>query len=453
MSITRRSDGSRAITRLARVVRRLGVGALIGLIAPCGPAYAVTTERISVTSSEAEANADSPGQWGYQGWLVGLSEHARYVAFASDASNLVTRDTNRVADIFVRDRKRNTTTRISVSSSGAQADGPSFGLAMTPDARFIAFNSRASNLVRNDRNGAGDIFVHDRRTQTTTRVSVSSNGAESESYASAQPAISDDGRFVAFASDAGTLVARDVNPYQDVFIHDRHTGKTTLESVRSDGMQGDSFSGAPDISADGRFIAFASAATNFATAHDASSSPTGAYVRDRLTGTTQQISAPGVGAADPFTAGSVHVAARAGVLLLNRGTDVLAVGLNSNRQRCIACWTEPGDARWSYPGGISADGRLTTFHSEKSNLVPRDTNRVTDVFIRGWLTQRAIRVSVSARGFQSQSPSTAAGISPDGRYVAFISRGSDVVRGDTNRRDDIFVRGPLPRRKVIPVGR
>jgi Tol biopolymer transport system component len=409
-------------------------------------AQAATTERISVSSTGEQGNADSPGRWGYQAWLVAFSEHGRFVAFASDASNLVRGDTNRATDIFLRDRKRHTTTRLSVDSSGRQANGPSFGLAMTPDARFIAFNSRASNLVARDTNQVGDIFVRDRQTGTTSRVSVSSSGAQAlDDYAAPEPAISDDGRFVAFASGADNLVSVDQNPYQDVFVHDRESGETTLESVRSDGVQSDSFSGSPDISGHGRRVAFTSEATSFRTGRR---SPSGSelYIRDRSTAVTRQVSEPGIGASSALgTPSNVHLASRAGVVLYGRNTEVIAVGLNSGRRRCVACWTEPGIARWSHPAGISANGRITAFQSEKSSLVERDTNRVTDAFVRGWMRSRAIRVSVSANGTQATQPSTAAGISPDGRFAAFISSASAFVAGDTNRHSDVFIRGPLGR--------
>lgn len=229
-------------------------------------------------------------------------------------------------------------------------------------------------------------------------------------------------------------------------MHDRETGQTTLESVRSDGVQGNSFSGSPDISRHGRRLAFTSEATNFRTGPR---SPSGSelYVRDRVTGITRYVSEPGIGASTALgTPSNVHLAARAGVVLYGRNTEVIAVGLNSGRRRCVACWTEPGIARWSHPAGISADGRITTFHSEKSNLVARDTNTVTDAFVRGWMGKRAIRVSVSVNGAQAKKPSTAAGMSPDGRFAAFISSASAFVPHDTNRRTDIFIRGPLPRR-------
>jgi hypothetical protein len=431
------------------MVRALrGLFAVVSLVATalaCVPAGAATTERISVSSTGTQANADSPGEWGYQGWLVAFSEHGRYVAFASDASNLVKGDTNRATDIFLRDRKENTTTRLSVGSSGAQANGPSFGLSMTADARFIAFNSRASNLVVGDTNDMGDIFVHDRQTRITSRVSVSSGGVQGDDYAGAEPAISDDGRFVAFTSGANNLVTPDRNQYDDVFVHDRATGQTTLESVRSDGVQGNAFSGSPDLSQHGRRLAFISEATNLRTGRR-SPSLSELYVRDRVSGITRQVSEPGIGASSFDTPSNVHLAARAGIVLYGRNTDVFAFGLNSGRRRCVACWTEPGNARWSHPAGISAEGHLTAFDSGKAGLVPGDTNNVVDAFVRGWMTNRAIRVSVSANGAQAKEPSTAAGISPDGRFAAFISSGSTFVPADTNRRMDIFVRGPLPRR-------
>jgi Tol biopolymer transport system component len=428
-----------------RLRQLAALGLVVAEVGASGTAIAATTERISVSSAGVQGNADSPGLGRCCAGRVALSRHGRFVAFDSDASNLVPGDTNGVADIYLRDRKHDTTTRLSVASSGAQANGPSSGLAMTPDGRFIAFSSGASNLVAGDTNEVDDIFVRDRRTGTTSRVSVGSSGEQANADAAPKPAISDDGRFVAFASEANNLVSSDRNiDASDVFVHDRQTGRTTLESVRSDGTQGDRFSGWPDISANGRTLAFSSEATNLRTGRQSRSS-LGVFVRDRVRGITRRVSEPVIrGAVALATPNNLHLGA--GVLLYGRHTDVLAVGLKSGRQRCVACnTTEPAATTFSDPGGISADGRITTFQSMDPGLVAGDTNDTIDVFVRGWMSERAIRVSVSTDGAQARTPTYAAGISPDGRFAAFITWSSAFVSDDTTGLWDIFVRGPLPR--------
>src|SRR5207248_5589264 len=153
------------------------------------------------------------------------------------------------------------TRRVSVSSAGVEASGYSSGPSISADGRFVAFRSDAANLVADDTNNVADVFVHDRQTGETQRVSVSTAGAEANGV-SQRPAISADGRYIMFTSAASNLVAGDTNYSWDVFVHDRESGETLRVSVSSDGVQGtrSSFGGA--ISADGRYVAFASTASN-----------------------------------------------------------------------------------------------------------------------------------------------------------------------------------------------
>ena len=173
---------------------------------------------------------------GFSGYPT-ISADARFVAFSSDASNLVPGDTNLAPDIFVRDRQTGTTERVSVDSVGSQATGSSFEPAISADGRFVAFGSIASNLVPADTNGTRDIFVHDRQTGATERANVDSAGNEANA-AAFLPTISGDGRFVAFSSDAGNLVPGDTNPASDVFVRDRQTGTTERASLDSAGGGG-----------------------------------------------------------------------------------------------------------------------------------------------------------------------------------------------------------------------
>jgi len=187
------------------------------------------------------------------------------VAFRSGATNLVGGDTNAANDIFVHDRATGATTRVSVDSAGVEANGYSNTLSISADGRHVAFQSNASNLVASDTNARPDIFVHDRSTGVTERVSVDSAGVEAGSN-SYNPSISADGRYVAFTSWASNLVASDTNGTYDVFVHDRTTGATTRASVDETGLvEGNGWSKNPSISADGRFVAFGSLSSNLVT--------------------------------------------------------------------------------------------------------------------------------------------------------------------------------------------
>jgi Tol biopolymer transport system component len=162
-----------------------------------------------------------------------------------------------VGDVFVHDRQTGQTSRVSVATDGMQANGESWNATISADGRYVAFESRASNLVPAYNNGTWDIFVHDRQTGQTSRVSVASDRSQANNYSWA-PAVSPDGRFMAFSSGASNLVPGDTNDVGDVFVHDRQTGQTSRVSVASDGTEGNSHSGWPSISADGRTVAFES---------------------------------------------------------------------------------------------------------------------------------------------------------------------------------------------------
>jgi Tol biopolymer transport system component len=183
------------------------------------------------------------------------------VAFASFADNLVAGDANGVADIFVHDRITGVTERVSIDSSGAEGNADSLCPSISSDGQVVAFVSDASNLVGSDKNGRRDVFVHDRQTGLTERVSVDSTGGEANAD-SLPPSISGDGLSVAFASDATNLVAGDTNKSRDVFVHDRSTGAIERVSIRKNGHEGYADSDTNSISTDGSAVAFSSRAAN-----------------------------------------------------------------------------------------------------------------------------------------------------------------------------------------------
>jgi Tol biopolymer transport system component len=341
------------------------------------------TTRVSVASDGAQGNGDS-------GQPV-ISADGRFVAFYSSASNLVPGDTNGVEDVFVHDRLTGQTTRVSVASDGAQGNGPSWGPSISGDGRFVAFESRASNLVPGDTNDTTDVFVHDRLTGQTMRVSVASDGREGNSY-SWLARISADGRFVVFTSDASNLVPGDTNGTWDVFVHDRQTGQTTMVSVAPDGTPGNGRSIGVSISGDGRFVAFMSEASNLVAGD--TNGTWDVFVRDRLTGQTTRVS-------------------------------VASDGTQGNAS--------------SSGGALSGDGRFVVFSSIASNLTPGDTNGAMDVFVHDRQTGQTTMVTVASDGAQGNADSSGAAISADGRFVVFTSRASNLVPGDTNGTWDIFV--------------
>ncbi len=185
------------------------------------------------------------------------------MAFESNASNLVSGDTNGRPDVFVHDRQTGATERVSMASDGTQGNSDSGSPALSTDGRYVVFRSWATNLVPNDTNNMGDVFVHDRQTGETTLVSVASDGTQANRHSYSR-SITFDGRYVVFYSDADNLVPGDTNGTWDVFVHDRQTGTTERVSVASDGTQPNNFSNDPAITDDGRYVAFRSDASNLA---------------------------------------------------------------------------------------------------------------------------------------------------------------------------------------------
>jgi Tol biopolymer transport system component len=205
-----------------------------------------------------------------------ISADGTVVAFRSFASNLVSGDTNGLPDVFVRDLRRGVTQRVNVSTSGEQANHETFRPIVSADGRYVGFRSRASNLVRGDTNHALDVFVHDRATGVTTRISVSSEGRQASSYGvggqvrrtlfMSRPFLSRHGRYAAFTSRAPNLVPGDHNGRADVFVHDLETAQTVRASVPDSGGEAISDSRVTGISADGHVVGFMSMASNLVSA-------------------------------------------------------------------------------------------------------------------------------------------------------------------------------------------
>jgi Tol biopolymer transport system component len=405
----------------------------------------MTITRVSVDSAGNQAidrsdipSLDDPS----------ISADGRFVTFSSKASNLVPEDTNFSQDIFVRDLSTNTTARVSVSSTGNQGNSNSRSPSISGNGRFVAFASDASNLVPGDTNGAQDIFVRDLSTNTNTRVSVSStdNQANQDCFT---PSISADGRFVAFNSSASNLVPGDTNNENDIFVRDLLTNTTTRVSVSGAGNQGNRRSSSPSISADGRFVAFSSEASNLVPGDTNNNEDI--FVRDLLTNTTTRVSVSSIGnqafgpSRDSYISGDgrfVAFSSEASNLVpgdTNGNRDIFVRDLSTNTTTRVSVDSagNPGNGQ-SYAPSISSDGRFVAF-SSISNLVPGDTNNRDDIFVRDLSSNTTTRVSVSGAGNQGNGGSFSPSISADGPRVVFLSGADNLVPGDTNNRSDIFV--------------
>ena len=270
------------------MARRLGALALpVGIVAL---ALLLLPAASAGPGAIFRASVATGGEQGNgRSFFPAISADGRFVAFYSDASNLVAADTNGARDVFVHDRQTGETARVSVDSSGAEANGDSFAPAISADGRFVAFSSAASNLVAGDTNGVDDVFLRDRQENTTTRVSVALGGARGKR----RELFAVDQRRRARGSHSSrtrrTSFPSDTNSVRDVFVIDRQAATTTRASVNSAGdVQANVDSVTPVISGDGRFVAFTSFSDNLVP--DDLNESSDVFVRDLQANTTTRAS-------------------------------------------------------------------------------------------------------------------------------------------------------------------
>jgi Tol biopolymer transport system component len=430
--------GRRLVALLAAALAVAGTTGVAG-----GAAAAPATVQVSVDTGGGDPDGGSH--------YPSISPNGRHVSFQSSASDLVPDDGNRSYDVFARDLVTGTTRRVSVDLAGGDADGPSVLSSMSWSGRYVAFESDASDLVAGDGNGLEDVFVRDMVAGVTTRVTVDLAGgdADGDSY---YPSISADGRYVAFESEATDLVAGDDNGLEDVFVRDLATGTTERASVDAAGDDADGESEWPRLSADGRLVAFHSEAGDLVPGDD--NDLLDVYVRDLVAGTTTRVSVDGTGG-DPnglsyqpsISADGRHVAFGSAATDLVAGgddglhEDVFVRDLVAGVTTRVSVDVAGGDPdQTSRNPSTSGDGRYVAFYSEASDLVAGDGNGVYDVFVRDVATGTTTRVSVDRFGGDPSGLSSRASISEDGRRVAFRSLAWDLVPGGPDHRSDVFVR-------------
>ncbi len=406
-------------------------------------ALALATTRVSVSSAGVEGNNESN--------YPALSNDGRYVAFESLAANLVPNDNNAEWDVFIHDRQTGQTQRVSVNSSGQEGNGKSWAPAISSTGRYVAFSSFASNLVSGDTNNGSDIFVIDRDTGVLQRVSVSSSETQTAG-GSHDPAISDNGRYIAFYSVADDLVPGDTNGKHDVFVRDTVAGDTWRVSISTGGAQGNDNSwGNVSISGDGRRVAFASWA-NTLVPNDTNGAMD-AFVRDWFSGWTAIVSVSTGGAmGNNNSSGTIsdngrYVAFGSDASNLvggdtNGTSDAFVHDLDTGLTERVSVSSDGQQSNGGVYGiEISSGGRLVIFHSSANNLVSNDTNSRQDVFVHDREYDRTSRVSIATNGTQGNANSLyLLAMSGDTRFVAFSSYASNLVANDNNGVLDVFVR-------------
>ncbi|MEK6749872.1 MAG: putative Ig domain-containing protein [Pseudomonadota bacterium] len=319
-----------------------------------------------------------------------ISANGRYVIYSSTASNLVSGDTNGFRDIFMYDRRNNSLKKITHNLSGGATDGNSSDVAVSGDGHFVVFASDATQLVASDANALRDIFVYDRDTDSYEKISNGVGGvaANGNSY---WPSISNDGRYVAFVSEANNLVSGDTNAARDAFVFDRNTG--VMKRIGSLGGQNNGASGHVAVSGDGQYVVFESDATNLVSSD--SNGVTDVFLYNNTTGAVKLISRAIGGAY--------------------------------------------GNAK-SSSAAIDSSGRYAAFVSSATNLVTGDTNSKDDIFIYDIAKNALSRVSTTSAGTEANGNSASPKISKNGKFVVFTSDATNLVTGDTNATTDIFVK-------------
>jgi Tol biopolymer transport system component len=383
-----------------RTAARLATSAAVLIIAgpasggPASAGSASGPHPDRVSVTGTGAQADGPSSG------PGVSADGRFVAFSSRAGNLVAGDADNDSDVFLRDRRAGTTRLVSVSRAGPPADGTSFGAAVSADGRYVAFLSDATNLVHGDTNGLRDVFVRDMAAGTTTRVSVSSSGGQTtagtgDDPASGSASISATGRYVAFSSGAPNLVAGDTNGTGDVFVHDVRSGRTVRASVSDTGRQAAAGGFNPSISADGRHVGFIS--DDDGLVRGDTNGLGDVFVRDLRTGGTDRVSVSGTG---------------------EQTVDGESYRINV---------------------ALSATGRYAVFTSSATTLVVDDTNGAYDVFVHDRRTGATTRVDVSSGGTQADDDAYGPAVSADGRLVTFHSDADNLTPGGVPAGMSVFL--------------
>ncbi len=412
------------------------------------------TLPVAAQATNHGVSVSSAGDFGNNSSFIHrLSEEGRYVVFESFADNLVPGDSNGTSDVFLHDLELGTTELVSRAlpgSAAASGNGLSLAPDLSADAQLVVWASAADDLVPADTNGSWDIFLWDRVAGTTERLSLTSGGAQA-SGTSTGPRISRDGRFVVFESD-GALVAADTNGLQDVYRLDRQTASLELVSTSPTGSQGNGRSHQGDISDDGRWVTFTSDADNLI-AGNTNPLPD-VLAKDMQTGALVLVSASTSGSQGnhisqlPTISGdgtTVAFSSRASNLVspdTNGNYDVYAKDLTTGVIERLNVTPTGGEANGFARSRmtLSRNGQLVIFAAVSSNLVAGDNNGAQDIFLRNRQTQWTERVNLDPTSAGLLEDSFVPSMTDDGRIISFASSATTVVPGDTLDQRQIYAR-------------
>jgi hypothetical protein len=338
-----------------------------------------------------------------------------------------------------------------IEGNGASGKG---GVRVSGNGRYVVFESLANNLVVGDSNGFSDVFMKDMQTGVTTLISSDSLGIQGDGSTNS-PSISFDGRYIVFSSESTNLISGDINSTQDIFLKDTQTGVTTLISSDSFSVQSNGHSRTPWISSDGRYVVFESGATNFVSGD--MNGDQDIFKKDIQTGVITLISSDSSSIQSNSYSGYASISSDGRyVAFMSAATNLVAGDVNGMedvfmKDTLTGVTTLISSDSSGVQGNnnstassITADGRYVVFHSKASNLVTGDTNSFQDIFIKDTQTDVTILISSDSTGLQGNNTSNIPSVSSDGSYVAFLSRATNLVPNDTNGVDDIFYKRIVP---------
>lgn len=403
---------------------------LLSILALTAPAQAFEIHRANVADNGSQADARSRD--------AAMSADGRYVAFATRATNLTSGQPGNRFNIYERDRLNGTTMRITRSINTLPPDGDSVSPHYDADGRLLVFQSQATNLVSGDP-GQSDILLYERATGRIIRLTLAADGGQPDGGSTA-PLISADGSTVVFESVATNLVADDTNGVRDIFVHYTRLGETRLVSITSDGRQTDATSFDAGISDDGRFVSFTSLSSNLTETHGGLSR---VFVHDLLAGTTTRVGG-GLGdrrASDVHDQARIsgdgrHVAFRR---VRDGGAGAQTVFLADLDAGSVVPVT-PGDLDADFNVvGVSRHGRHVLFDTASGQVAPGAAAGTGQVYLFDAQSGETRRVSGPGPGTAGNGESRGLALSPDGRHALFFSSATNLVPGDSNRAEDVFL--------------
>ena len=421
------------------------VGISTAPAAPMSPQAAL--ELISINSDEGQGNGIS----GNNDLPSAVSEDGRYVMFISNATNLAPGDTGADNDVFVRDRTNGTTERVSVSSTGAQANSQVSRADMSGDGRYVIFLSDDDTLVPGDDHPGQDIFIRDRQAGTTQFALPGIGGTADFGFGTDRIAISGNGRYIAFHT-YGALSKEDTVGVRDIYVYDRDTGAIDFITDNDSASRGHSFN--PSISDDGRYVAYHSMADDLVIGD--TNEHMDVFVFDRQTRLVERVSLTNSGG-EPnndsleasisndgryvsYTSEASNLApqdtdANQDIYVYDRETHFTQlVSVRSDETRP----TPNSEGSASRDSRISGNGRYVTFQSDLP-LDTADTNILTDIYVRDLATGATEWISRSGGGYNY-----APAINNSGQYIAFASTSDRMVSNDSNDKTDIFLADRTP---------